>query len=145
MRPLLLVVLLVVTGACRAAERPEPPVLGAAALEGKSARGRYLFTLTPRPERPGVGSLFSVVTEVRDALTGDVVEDARFTLDATMPEHGHGMMTRPVHRELGGGRYLSEGMKLHMHGRWELVATLALEGYADELRLPVALPPRQEP
>ncbi len=88
-----------------------------------------------------MGALFVVVTTVRDALTGEHVDGARFELDATMPEHAHGMMTRSTHEALGGGRYQSEGMKLHMPGRWELVARLGLADFVDELRLPVTLPP----
>jgi cytochrome c peroxidase len=38
-----------------------------------------------------------------------------------MPDHGHGFPTRPrVSTELGGGKYILEGMKFSMHGRWEI-------------------------
>ena len=35
-----------------------------------------------------------------------------------MPAHGHGLPTRPVARDLGGGRYALEGMKFQMSGAW---------------------------
>ena len=41
-------------------------------------------------------------------------------VDATMPEHRHGMNYRPVVAPLGGGRFRVEGMMFHMAGRWEL-------------------------
>lgn len=121
--------------------RPDVPTLGETLLEARSESGRYRFVMTPRPERPSVGELFTVVTHIEDVLTEEPVTGARFTLDATMPEHGHGMMTRPLHRELGGGRYLSEGMRLHMHGRWELVGELESARDRQRMRLPLVMPP----
>jgi hypothetical protein len=41
-------------------------------------------------------------------------------VDATMPEHRHGMNYRPVIMPLGGGRFRVEGMMFHMAGRWQL-------------------------
>ncbi|KYG02888.1 hypothetical protein BE21_54030 [Sorangium cellulosum] len=93
-----------------------PP--GAEALRGAGERGIYTFELSLDPDRPALGELFQIVTAVRDARTGAPVEGAELVLDATMPQHDHGMTTSPRHRELGGGRYLSEGMKLHMPGAW---------------------------
>jgi hypothetical protein len=115
--------------------------VGEGALEGRSESGRYALRLALEPSRPAAGALFAVVTTVRDVLTDELIDGARLEVDATMPEHGHGMMTRPVHEALGGGRYRSEGLKLHMPGRWELVARLQLEERVDELRLPVRLRP----
>ena len=59
------------------------------------------------------------------------VEDrkARIEVDGGMPQHGHGLPTRPqVTRELPGGGYLIEGMKFSMSGWWEV--KLAIEGPA---------------
>ena len=41
-------------------------------------------------------------------------------LDATMPEHRHGMNYRPRITALGEGRFRAEGMMFHMSGRWQL-------------------------
>jgi hypothetical protein len=41
-------------------------------------------------------------------------------LDATMPEHRHGMNYRPRIVALGDGRFRAEGMMFHMSGRWQL-------------------------
>ncbi|MDP1613680.1 MAG: hypothetical protein Q8M11_21685 [Sulfuritalea sp.] len=41
-------------------------------------------------------------------------------VDATMPEHRHGMNYRPAITPLGGGRFHVEGMMLHMAGHWQL-------------------------
>ncbi len=40
-------------------------------------------------------------------------------MDATMPEHAHGMATVPkTARQPEDDRWLTEGCKLHMYGRW---------------------------
>jgi hypothetical protein len=41
-------------------------------------------------------------------------------VDATMPQHGHGMNYRPTVESLGGGRFRASGLLLHMPGRWQL-------------------------
>ena len=51
----------------------------------------------------------------------DRVSAARLQkVDATMPEHRHGMNYRPAITPLGGGRFRVEGMMLHMAGHWQL-------------------------
>jgi len=60
-------------------------------------------------------------------------------VDATMPEHRHGMNYRPSVTAQGGGRYRAEGLMFHMAGRWELVfevrAGNATERLAQSLKL----------
>ena len=102
--------------ACRPpAAAVEPAV---EALFGLGEEGRLRFTLALEPEAPGLGELFAVVTQVVDAESGRGVEGLVVAVDATMPEHAHGMTTTPVHAEVGGGTYESEGLKLHMPGSW---------------------------
>jgi hypothetical protein len=48
-------------------------------------------------------------------------------IDATMPEHGHGMNYRPTVEALGDGRYRANGLLLHMPGRWQLSFTVGDE------------------
>ena len=42
-------------------------------------------------------------------------------VDATMPEHRHGMNYRASTVARGAGRWRAEGLLFHMPGRWELV------------------------
>jgi hypothetical protein len=105
------------------------------ALEGTGRLGMLRFELELEPSRPSVGELFRVITTVRDARSGAPVEDASFVLDAAMPAHGHGMSTRPEHRPLGHGRYLSEGMKFHMPGAWEITASASVGPLQDTIVL----------
>jgi len=50
---------------------------------------------------------------------GSPVTDAEVAIHGEMPEHGHGMPTRPrVTRNLGNGDYLVDGLKFQMPGWW---------------------------
>jgi hypothetical protein len=55
-------------------------------------------------------------------------------VDATMPEHRHGMNYRPSLRPLEGGRWAVEGMLWHMAGRWELRFDVEADGRVQTLR-----------
>ena len=46
---------------------------------------------------------------------------AALRVDATMPEHKHGMNYRPGVSARGPGQFRAEGLMFHMPGRWELV------------------------
>jgi hypothetical protein len=40
-------------------------------------------------------------------------------IDATMPQHRHGMNYRPTVRQTAPGAWRADGLLLHMPGRWE--------------------------
>jgi len=61
-------------------------------------------------------------------------------VDATMPEHRHGMNYRPSLQDLGGGRWRAQGLLWHMAGRWELRLDVAAAGATHTLRQVVELP-----
>ena len=51
--------------------------------------------------------------------------EARLTrVDATMPEHRHGMNYRPKVITIAPGLYRAEGLLFHMPGRWDLTFDL---------------------
>lgn len=89
-----------------------------------SAKQLYAATLQPRqPLR--VRQLQTLPVLITDA-NGRPMEGARISVDGGMPEHGHGLPTRPqVRRALGGGVYEIEGLRFNMGGWWEL--KLAIE------------------
>ena len=67
--------------------------------------------------------------------------DARvLRVDATMPDHRHGMNYRPSLKPLGGGRWRAEGLLWHMAGRWELQVDVDAGGRRQVLRQSVTLP-----
>ena len=61
-------------------------------------------------------------------------------VDATMPEHRHGMNYRPSLKPLGEGGWRVEGLLWHMSGRWELTLDLQAKGQDHRLRQSVLLP-----
>ena len=61
-------------------------------------------------------------------------------VDASMPEHRHGMNYRASVKPLSNGRWRVEGMLWHMSGRWELRLDLQVQGKEHRLRQSVVLP-----
>lgn len=95
---------------------PKPEGEPSATLRGAGLVAKLWFA----PKHPKVGEIFSVCTMLEDEK-GAPLEANAVKIDATMPSHGHGMMTEPQHHK-GANCWVSEGMKLHMHGPWELTA-----------------------
>jgi YtkA-like len=63
---------------------------------------------------------------------GRPVTDATVKATGDMPQHGHGLPTRPqVTRNLGNGDYLVEGMKFQMGGWWVMEFAVAAGGKND--------------
>ena len=82
-----------------------------------SAAQMYPVTMSPA-ESIKVGKLHSWNIQVR-TVDGTPVDSATITVDGGMPQHGHGLPTKPlVTRQLGDGRHLVEGMKFNMGGWW---------------------------
>ncbi len=95
-----------------------------------SAGGRYVATLEPaRPLRPR--QMQTVRVTVRDA-DGRAIDEAQISIDGGMPQHGHGLPTRPrVTRMLGDGTYEIEGVRFNMGGWWEFKVAIAGSRGAD--------------
>ena len=75
----------------------------------------------PRPAPIKVGELFALDIEVC-AAKGEV---RGVVVDATMPEHKHGMNYQPVVKQTvgntAGNTWSATGLMFHMPGRWQLV------------------------
>ena len=98
------------------------------ALTRPSVEHRYVVTLQP-PARPAAINQLHAWQVKLSTPAGAPVAHARIQVDGGMPQHGHGLPTRPqVTRELPDGGYLIEGMKFSMTGWWEI--KLAIEGPA---------------
>jgi hypothetical protein len=71
---------------------------------------------------------------------GQPVENAVITVDGDMPQHGHGLPTRPeVTQYLGNGDYLVEGMKFQMGGWWVMDFTITSNGHMDAVHFNMIL------
>jgi len=106
-------------------------------LGGTTEQGRFKVSVVF--DTPRVGQLFAVeATVLPTAATADI---ASVDVDATMPAHRHGMMTRPVSERSGPNRWKIDGMKLHMHGAWVFHVGVHADGKLDEIQLPFDQPP----
>jgi hypothetical protein len=98
----------------------------------RSAAGLYLAMLDPvQPIR--VGRMQTMRLEVRDAA-GAALDGATITVDGGMPQHRHGLPTKPrVTRNHGSGMYDVEGMKFNMGGWWVVKFGIATEAGRDSI------------
>ena len=61
-------------------------------------------------------------------------------VDASMPEHRHGMNYRTSFKPLGQGRWRVQGLMFHMPGKWELRLDVQAAGRTETLLDPVNVP-----
>ena len=78
---------------------------------------KFMIALRPEPIRLEVGQPFMLIMNVC-TKGGDAAELVR--VDATMPEHKHGMNYAPTLKTTGNGRYRVDGLLFHMPGSWEV-------------------------
>lgn len=112
-------------------------------LGGTSKSGKYAAKL--RFTVPQVGEMFGIDALATLADGAPLPADATVSVDATMPEHRHGMMTDPETKPSGLGKWRAEGMKLHMHGAWMMHVKITTPQGADEVELPFLQPPEAVP
>ena len=120
------------------------PLLGAAAAAGTACppapeagqrleSGPVQLAWRADPEGIAVSRPFALLVMLCPA-------DARLLrVDATMPEHRHGMNYRPSLQPLGDGVWRAEGLLWHMAGRWELRLDVEAAGTLHSLRQSVML------
>ena len=94
--------------------------------------GRYAIALATDPTTIAVGKFFAAIVAV--CPKGDAPAPESVRVDASMPDHRHGMNYRP--RVSGdNGRYRVEGLMFHMPGRWEFVVEIRAGGRTDRATL----------
>ena len=83
-----------------------------------SEHGIYRAEIMPEGDSIPQGKLQKWTLHL-NAANGAPVSAASVAIDGGMPQHGHGLPTKPrVTRDLGNGNYLVEGMKFNMGGWW---------------------------
>lgn len=124
---------------------PAPPAAAAPLpgtpleLGGRSKAGTYQLTL--RMTVPQVSELFAAEVRVSLASGAALPDGTTVTVDATMPDHRHGMMTQPVTAAVGPGQWRADGLKLHMQGHWVFAVDVRGPAGYDRLDLPFEQPP----
>ena len=99
---------------------------------GPRASTAGLYRVTLEPVGPlAKRKLQQVQVRVEDAA-GRPVEGAEMAVDGGMPQHGHGLPTRPrLTRSLGDGRYEIDGVRFNMGGWWEFKLAIRAAAGAD--------------
>jgi hypothetical protein len=92
---------------------------------------RYVVVYRTLPPKLAVGEHFAI--DARVCAKGRSAPPTGLRVDATMPEHRHGMNYRATVAAKGGGRYLAEGLLFHMPGRWQLLFDVEARGTSERL------------
>lgn len=104
-----------------------------------SAHGLFSVTIKPDTEPIPINAIHTWVLHV-ETPSGEIVADAVIRVDGDMPEHGHGLPTRPeVTGYLGNGDYRVEGMKFQMPGWWVMDFDITLDGQSDQVQFNLLL------
>ena len=94
---------------------------------------KFVVALQPPVSPPAINQIHSWQVKL-STPDGAPVAHARINVDGRMPQHGHGLPTRPqVTRELADGTYLLEGMKFSMTGWWEIKLAIQTADAADKV------------
>lgn len=103
-----------------------------------SQSGVYQVTLEP-VEPLATRKLQTVRVHIRDG-SGAPVDGASLTVDGGMPQHGHGLPTRPrMTQALGGGVYEIGGVRFNMGGWWEFKLDITAPVGSDRVTFNLAL------
>lgn len=103
------------------------------ALTRPTVENRYVVTLQP-PARPAAINQLHAWRVLLSTAAGAPVAQARIQVDGGMPQHGHGLPTRPqVTQEVAAGTYVIEGMKFSMTGWWEIKLAIESPAGADKV------------
>ena len=98
-----------------------------------SEGGLYRGTIRPQGDSIPQGRLHSWTLHLETAA-GAPVDSATVAVDGGMPQHGHGLPTRPqVARSFGNGDHLVEGMKFNMGGWWVVKFRVSSAAGSDSL------------
>lgn len=98
-----------------------------------SSQSRYTATIERPAEPLKPRRMLKVQVSIRDAA-GRPVDGATIEVGGGMPQHGHGLPTKPrVTRNLGDGRYEIEGLRFNMGGWWELSLAVSSPAGADRV------------
>lgn len=82
------------------------------------AQGGLQVVFVPRPAPWSVGRHFAL--DIALCPLAGAPAPTLLGVDAEMPAHRHGMNYRPSIRRLGNGRFVADGLMLHMPGQWRL-------------------------
>jgi hypothetical protein len=98
-----------------------------------------IVTYTTPDGAPTINQIHNWILHIEND-DGLEVEGAKVEVSGGMPEHDHGLPTKPrVTEELGGGDYKLQGMRFHMAGYWEIEVTITVDSGTSKVTIPLQL------
>ena len=98
-----------------------------------SEAGIYRGTIRPQGDSIPQGRLQRWTLHLETA-GGAAVDSATILVDGGMPQHGHGLPTKPVvTRHAGNGDHVVDGMKFNMGGWWVVKFRVSSPAGSDSL------------
>ncbi len=92
------------------------------ATEVLSDGGSYFVSYTSEPSPIPYNAYFTLTLQVADGADHSLpLPEASVSVDAIMPQHGHGMNTTPTVTAGGDGSFTVDGMLFHMQGLWQIL------------------------
>jgi len=96
-----------------------------------SELGLFKVSYQSSQSAEAINEIFNWTIHV-ETSDGTPVDNAEISIQALMPQHGHGMPTDPqVTQNLGNGDYKLEGLKYSMPGWWEETLTITTGSQTD--------------
>lgn len=134
----LLVVAAVVTGVVMARMNNTPGDLDFSTTQS-SENGLFKVSYAASTGKVPINQMHEWTLHVETA-DGTAVENAEILVDGDMPQHGHGLATRPrVTQYLGNGDYQVEGLRFQMAGWWVMDFTISANGQTDSVHFNMQL------
>ena len=99
---------------------------------GPRPSGAGLYTATLQPTQPLRTRAMQSVRVYVTGADGQPVDGAQIGIDGGMPQHGHGLPTKPrVTRHAGNGVYEIDGVRFNMGGWWEFKLSITTTSGTD--------------
>ena len=97
--------------------------------------GSFEVTVDPEPEKIVLYKHFALDVKVgaKDGESSGIA----IVADADMPEHRHGMNTKPEVSEIEAGHFRVEGMLFHMAGQWVITVDVTRGEKTESAEFPV--------
>ncbi len=119
---------------------PAPPPAWKQHTRVESSAGAYIVHVDPPPSALPDNETFELrVWIARAGAPHELARDVALAVDASMPEHGHGMNRTPKITRTEAGEFLVQGMLFHMTGHWELYFDVTSGALTERAQVDVVL------
>ena len=109
-------------------------------LVGKEKFPLLLSTLDKDLVEIPFNKVTSLILEVDQRVALPMPKAIRFTsFDCRMPDHNHGMVTKPKIKEISQTQWQIDGFKLHMRGVWEFQLWIQTENEGEKIEYKIKL------